>query len=80
MADYFVITATEDGDVFVAKMTKAELEKQYNEEWWGNLQNDLILINKNRGIDLREKSGLVIIKGEQVVPKAVKSVTRYEVD
>ena len=72
---YYVISCSEDGDVSVECVTKEELESKLNEEYWGS--NPKFLDASCR--DLRSRAGLLVIKGERVVPSPVEVVKGWGV-
>jgi len=71
---YFVIRSNDEGEVSVAQMDRNELETRLNEYYWGD---DVQFLNP--ADDLRYNSGLIIIKGEVVRPKARQVVQEWEV-
>lgn len=74
---YFVIHCSEDGDIRVENLTKAELEKRLNEKYWGQAP---VFADALPDTDPNYWKGqYVVIKGTIVVPKAVETVTQYEV-
>lgn len=73
MSNYFVIHATEDGEVYINKYLKEDLEKKLDEHYWGDVVKIFGLIP-----DLSRESGLLIIKGEIVVPAAVEVVKKVQ--
>ena len=69
---YFVIHATEDGDVHITPLSKDELEARLNDQYWGDAKIfDCVP-------DLALNAGLIIVKGEVVVPRSVKVVEKVE--
>lgn len=78
---YFAIYTSEDGDVTISEFTKEELERNLNEKAWGE---DIQMLAKTggklKGLDLRNLAGLLIIKGEIILPKPQEVVTKYGVD
>jgi len=74
---YFVICQDDDGEVFVDKLTKEQLLEHLNEYYWGDSE----IFSDLPDFDLAAwHSGLLIIKGEIVVPRAVEKITSFEVD
>jgi hypothetical protein len=71
---YFVLSASEDG-LNISTHTKDALEKKLNDKWWGEKQvfHDKI----PPGFPDRDL-GIVIIKGQVVMPKPVTVVTKLE--
>ena len=72
--NYFVISASEDGDIRVRRFSKQELEDKLKESWWGDSPKFLDVDS-----DLERESGLLIIRGERVAPKPVYVVKAWEV-
>ncbi len=79
MADkYYVIISSEDGEPSVKEMTKEQVLKmfvpnEYGDYYYGKRE----ALSELPG-DISNFDGVVIIKGEIVVPKPRKVVTEYE--
>ena len=73
MDKYYVIRTSEDG-MRVSVHTKAKLEEMLNEEHWG--EGVKFLTEKS---EFEYESGIMIIKGECVTPKAIKHVEKWSV-
>lgn len=71
---YFAIYSSEDGDISVTRLSKEELEARLDEDYWGGGLKFL-----TAGDDIEANTGLMIIKGEQVIPKPKKVVEAWEV-
>jgi len=73
--NYYVIHCSEDGDKSIDVFTKDKLEEALKDEDWGE--------NPEFGdpgtVSLDYFSGLLIIKGETVIPKPVELVKSYSV-
>lgn len=72
---YFVIFGSDDGDVRISNLTKDELETRLNENYWGGAK----IRSEIDDEDLRELNGVVIIRGDMVIPFGERSVTRWKV-
>lgn len=80
--NYFVLTSGEDG-ISISMISKKELEKSLKEKDWGDKVKFLDRvpdIDKGCWGQDEDEEAIIIIKGEIVVPKAVKRVTEYEVE
>ena len=75
--DYFTIRTSEDGDVYIEKLSKHEIEKRLAERYWGNIIIDMV--PSDRSVNLLEQAKMYIIKGESITPKSIEVVTRFEV-
>ena len=75
---YFVVTASEDGDVYLNAYTKEALERALTDEDWGP---DVRFLQVSRGqINLQEGgAGIYIIRGTTVIPKEQAVVTKWSV-
>jgi hypothetical protein len=74
---YFVITASEDGEVYLNTYTKAALEKALTDEDWGP---DVKYLRPSGQVNLQEGgAGIYIIKGNSVIPKEQAVVTKWSV-
>jgi hypothetical protein len=71
---YFVIYSSEDGEVSVERLSKEDLEKRLNENYWGDKPKFL-----SESDDLAYNAGLMIIKGELVTPQPKKVVEEWDV-
>lgn len=69
---YFVIDASEDGEVSVNRLSKEELEKRLNEKYWGSEPKFL-----SENDDLARIAGLMIIKGGLITPQPKKVVEQW---
>ncbi len=79
---YFVITSSEDG-INIETLSKHEIEKRVTEHYYG--AHALLLDKLPRIADgyfsipeKGDRTPVLIIRGEIVVPKPVERVTRYE--
>lgn len=75
MKGYFVISTGPDG-THVSAISKEELEKRLNEQYWGDEPRFAELGPRT---DFNYGSHIYIIKGETVLPREVSVVTKYEV-
>jgi len=73
---YLVIIAYEDGPS-ITYLTKDELVERLNEDYWGSEIN-WVSDPRELSLECMHREG-VIIKGPPIVPKAVQTVTAYEV-
>lgn len=73
----FVLYCSEHGDHYLNQMTEAQLEKKLNDEDWG--QDVQFLDPSVPGFRLEQAVGIIIIKGEVVVPKPMRQVTQWKV-
>jgi hypothetical protein len=74
MEEYFVLYCSEDGEHYLQKMTKPELEKALADEEWG--YDVKINMGLPSGVgNLESTTGLFIFKGSLIVPKP-KTVVR----
>ena len=71
---YFVINLTEDGEVYVDQHTKEELEEKLTNGWWAAQA-----IHDKMPARLSTVTGLIIIKGEIIMPRNVQVVQKVEV-
>jgi hypothetical protein len=76
MFGYYVITCSEDGDHHIELVSREELEERLNDEYYGS--DPKYLTELNESLDLGYFSGLIIIKGEAIMPTAVEKITRLE--
>jgi len=79
---YWVFYTSEDGDTSFQVLNRNELQLRLNENYWGETEQVRFLaINKSMGDVhiLPTHAGVIIIKGELVVPKAKKFVTTWDV-
>lgn len=70
---YFLISSSEDGDVYVARVTPAGVEEYLRE---GARFMEKIYTNDPM---YWNDANFLLIKGEIVVPKAVEVATRWEI-
>ena len=73
---YYVIYQNEDSMGVYGPYSKEQVLKAINEGWYGNIPvlNELPTFYDGN----LEKQGIVIIRGDVVVPQAVEVVTKYE--
>lgn len=74
--NYTVIWTSEDGDVRAEVMSENELLKRLNERYWGDVEIRTADSLDDDG-DLRQRKGLIILKGEPIVPTTKQVVTEY---
>ena len=82
---YFVIHTSEDGEVYLSRMGKAEILKDMtpDESGFTELCADAVLSDADISdfYDLQSKGGsYIIIKGEIVTPTPKKVVTTFELE
>lgn len=78
---YFVITSSEDG-INIETLSKHDIEKRITEHYYGD---DALLLDKLPLIDggffsipgKGDRTPVLIVRGEIVVPKPVEKITRY---
>ena len=73
---YFVIT-NNDGNTLIRRYTRAQLEKNLDERYWGDIpvfKSTLSELDTNYW----EEGSILIIKGEIAVPKPKKVVEEWE--
>ena len=80
MTYYFVIWTSDDGESYLGKFTKEELEKLLNDKHWGNIVIEDPSDQHYQYINLSEQSKMYIIKGQAIIPKPLKIVERMEVE
>ena len=74
MEKYYVLSISEDGDVYLNEYTKEKLEEELNEEG-----AETTFFNKIEEGNLMEAgTGSYIIKGQLVVPQNKEVVTKKE--
>lgn len=73
---YYVIYGSEDGDATMDVLDATQLRKKLQDGYWGNPK--FKLPDEKEFIDIREIQGLIIIRGEAFIPKAVKVETDWE--
>lgn len=69
----FLVHTTEDGDVSLRVVTEEDLSDYGDACFWTSAE-------VARSVNLRDQPTTILIKGRVVVPRAVTTVTRYEVD
>lgn len=75
---YFVVTAGEDGDVYINRYTKAELQQQLDDKNWGS-DVQFLTVGKSH-INVQEGgAGIYIFKGTEVTPQEQAVVTKWSV-
>lgn len=74
---YCIISTSEDGDVYIAVVTREELLARLDESYYGDTPIKTLKVGDH--IDCQEKSGIYIIKGETVTPKAKTIVTAWDI-
>jgi hypothetical protein len=75
-AMYYVISMPDGGEPSLDVMTAKELTEHLNEDYYGDAE---VRIPEKGFNDLNYRSGLIIIKGEAIKPKAVEKVKQWEV-
>ena len=75
---YFVI-CNSDGDTTVSRMTAEELKKALNDKDWGENPEFITPDEKCDDDTNYWAGGMMIIKGEIIVPQAKQTITEYEV-
>lgn len=80
MKMYFVLHSGEDGPSF-EQLDEATLIKRLNEHYWGNTDQVWTpeQLTKTPRLDLSERSCMIIIHGEVIVPKPEKIVETWRV-
>lgn len=73
--DYFVIHGNEDGEPTIERLTKLQLELRLNDNYYGSPK----IYPELQARDLINLDGLIIIKGETVMPRAAVKVEKWEV-
>lgn len=87
MADKYYVIQAGEGGVGVEELTKEELLKHLNDEdpYWGSDAEFSDSLpqerygRESRSWDMRSTRGVVIVKGEIVVPKPKQVVTEFEI-
>ena len=75
---YIVISNT-DGDTLVECLPETELKKRLDEKYYGNVEfMTEENIDRHPDTNCWGDNKLLIIKGDVVIPKAIATVTRYE--
>ncbi len=82
MSKYFVITTTEDGDVYLQELEKEMLLNEMTPvDGHAELEAANIRTTIERGFEnLTDRGGTFIIKGELVVPTPIEVVKTFEID
>ena len=80
---YFVIIGSDDGGCTINEVTKEELTNKltpnkFGETFWGVLGSDFRILGELPD-DVCNFSGIVIIKGNIVLPKPKQTVTEYDI-
>lgn len=77
MNNYFIIAQTEDGINISEPLSKEEVLRRVEEKYYGNIPilNRMPLMIDSSLYD----NGLIIIKGDIVMPKPVQTVTKYDI-
>jgi len=75
MADTYFIIHNGDGDTNVDVLTREELTKRLNEEYYGDVGFLREITEKDTNY---WGDALLIIKGEIIIPKPVKVIEEYE--
>lgn len=78
MQPYFIIKNS-DGDTRIECVTKKELVKRLNEEYYGPNPDFLDMMPKDTDTNYWG-NGILIIKGDIVSPSEEKVVTKYNID
>ena len=73
---YYIICTNEDGEPSLVAMNKETLLKNLNDNYWGDCPIYNALAEDD--VDLTERTGLYIIAGELVKPKAKKVVEEWD--
>ena len=80
---YFILTSSEDG-ISIETMSKEDMEKSLRKNEWGSKVKFLKQVPEiDKGcfwLENGEEDAVLIIKGEIIVPKPVKTVTEYELE
>lgn len=76
MDTYFIAYQTEDSFGLDGPFYKEEVTKRIEEKWYGDLPVFNTLPKMQDGYWLER--GIVVIKGNIVVPRAITVVTKYE--
>jgi hypothetical protein len=76
MEKYFIITNS-DGDTYVDTVTKDELIKRLEENYYGNVD---FLTSAPKNYTNYWGDGVLIIKGEVVTPNPVEVVTKFNIE
>lgn len=73
----YAVIHSGEGDVTVKFLVESELLKHLNENYWGQ---DRVFTSKDLvgGLNLTERSGLLILRGEVVIPTPEKIVERWK--
>lgn len=80
MSDLYYIISTGPDGAHLTVMTKAKLEKALAEDYWGSdVLSKRLLAGNQTDTDLMATSGLLIIKGQSVVPRPKQVVETWEV-
>jgi hypothetical protein len=72
---YYVIYANEDGEVRLSVHTKSDLLKKLDEQNWGTNY-----IARSDQFDLSSISGVIIIKGQQIIPQPKQVVESWDIE
>lgn len=72
MKKYIVLHADDDGDIGIHFMTEKEIKKDYLSEY--DLSYNILDHLPNLGYE----SGILIIDGKIIIPKAKEKVTKWE--
>lgn len=84
MSKYFVISTSEDGDVYFRELDKTSLleEMTPDEDSYAELKVADIRTKIDGGgfINLQDQDGIFIIKGELVAPQPVKVVKTFDIE
>lgn len=77
---YFVVSTNEDGDVYFEKLDEQELLERFNPQDDDRYYGDRVpTIPTAKWLNLREKGGLFVIKGDFVTLKPKEVVQEWEI-
>lgn len=71
--NYIVIYCSEDGDKGIESYSEEELEARLNENYWGK---NVKFGTADENLDMFV--GIIIIKGNTIIPKAKEVITKYK--
>ena len=77
MADAYFVIHNSDGETKVDTLTREELTKRLNEEYYGDAPQFLEELDKRSDTNYW-LGAYLIIKGEIIIPKPVKVIEEYE--
>jgi len=80
--NYFVISAS-GGDVYIAEIDKAEMERRINDKYYGsgNFRDEVgDTIGEDYDVNYWGDPSYICIKGKIVTPRPVTTVTKFEIE